>query len=209
MIGFLTTGTILGLSAGFAPGPLLALVIAETLQHNLKAGIKVALAPVLTDLPIILVTLFLLAKLSQFHVVLGCISLLGGGFVLYLGYESIKTKGLNINSDNYKSQSLRKGIIVNALSPHPYLFWLSVGAPTTIRAMDQSMTVMLVFISSFYLFLVGSKIVLAIVVSQSRSFLTGKFYIYTMRCLGMLLCLLACFLFYDGLKLAGGLFFDL
>ena len=47
MINFLTIGTILGLSAGFAPGPLLALVISETLQHDIKSGVKVALAPII------------------------------------------------------------------------------------------------------------------------------------------------------------------
>ena len=65
MISYLTIGIILGFSAGFAPGPLLALVISETLRHNIRSGIKVALAPIVTDLPIILISLFILAKLSD------------------------------------------------------------------------------------------------------------------------------------------------
>ncbi|MCD4754685.1 MAG: LysE family translocator, partial [Deltaproteobacteria bacterium] len=91
MVNFLAIGSILGLSAGFAPGPLLALVISETLQHNIKAGFKVALAPIITDLPIIILTLFILVKLSNFHNVLGIISCMGGFFVLCLGYQSIRT----------------------------------------------------------------------------------------------------------------------
>ncbi|MCD6225405.1 MAG: hypothetical protein J7K32_07820 [Deltaproteobacteria bacterium] len=58
MLTFLTAGTILGLSAGLIPGPLLTLVISETLRHNIKAGIKIAVAPLLTDLPIIGLTFF-------------------------------------------------------------------------------------------------------------------------------------------------------
>ena len=85
MLSFLIIGTILRLSAGFAPGPLLALVISETLQHGKKAGVKVALAPVLTDLPIIAITLLILAKLSEFSLILGLISLTGACFILYLG----------------------------------------------------------------------------------------------------------------------------
>ena len=80
MVNFLTMGSILGLSAGFAPGPLLTLVISETLQHDIKAGVKVALAPMITDLPIIMLTLFILVKLSGFHKVLGIISCMGGLF---------------------------------------------------------------------------------------------------------------------------------
>ena len=57
MTASLLTGVIFGLSAGFAPGPLLTLVITQTLKHNIKEGVKVALAPLLTDLPIILAAL--------------------------------------------------------------------------------------------------------------------------------------------------------
>jgi threonine/homoserine/homoserine lactone efflux protein len=94
MISFLTTGTILGLSAGFAPGPLLALVISETVEYGVKAGVKVALAPIITDLPIIIITLFILAKLSSFHSVLGVISIIGAIFILYMGIENIRIKGV-------------------------------------------------------------------------------------------------------------------
>ena len=121
MINFLTIGTILGLSAGFAPGPLLTLVISETLQHDIKSGVKVALAPIITDLPIIILTLFILAKLSNFHNILGIISLTGGFVILFMGYESIRTKGVELNLQETKSRSLMKGILVNALSPHPYI----------------------------------------------------------------------------------------
>jgi len=201
MIAFLTSGIILGFSAGVAPGPLLALIIAETLQHNLKAGVKVAVAPIITDIPIVILTLLIVARLYHFQVVLGVISILGGCFISYLGYQSICSTGVNINIENVKEQSLQKGIIVNFLSPHPYLFWMTVGAPMTVKAMDLSFFAAFGFIASFYLLLVGSKIAIALIVSQSRSFLSGSAYIYTMRSLGVLLLILAGFLFYDGFRL--------
>ena len=201
MLHFLTIGTVLGLSAGFAPGPLLTLVIAETLQHDIKAGIKVALAPILTDLPIIVLTIFALSKLSNFHGILGVVTILGGVFVLYIGYESISTKGVELNLVEKKSKALIKGALTNALSPHPYLFWFSVGAPTMTKAMSLNSTAPAAFIVGFYSFLIGSKILLAILVGKSKTFLSGTTYIYTMRFLGLTLCLLAMLLFYDGLSL--------
>jgi len=203
MMNFLIIGIILGLSAGFAPGPLLTLVISETLQHDIKSGVKVALAPIITDLPIIILTLFILAKLSNFHNILGIISLTGGFFILFMGYESVRTKGIELNIQETKPQSLRKGILANALNPHPYLFWFSVGAPTMTEAMRQNIVAPLAFISSFYTLLVGSKILLAILVGKSKSFLGGNAYIYTLRLLGLILCVLAFALFRDGLKLLG------
>ncbi|PLX88568.1 MAG: hypothetical protein C0619_12310 [Desulfuromonas sp.] len=203
MIDFLIIGTVLGLSAGFAPGPLLTLVISETLQHDIKAGVKVALAPILTDLPIIILTLLVLSKLSSFHGILGIVTMLGGCFVLYMGYESICAKGLKLDLAGGKSNSLFTGTLTNALSPHPYLFWFSVGAPTMTKAMHQGLTEPAAFIVAFYGFLVGSKVILAIVVGKSKTFLSGIAYIYTMRLLGLVLCALAMVLFYDGLNLLG------
>jgi len=200
---FVTVGTVLGFSAGFAPGPLLTLVISETLQHDVKSGVKVALAPIITDLPIIIVTLFVLSKLSNFHNILGVISLAGGFVILTIGYESIRTKGIELSIREAKPKSLTKGVLANALNPHPYLFWFSVGAPIMTKAMSLNISALLAFIISFYSFLVGSKILLAIVTGKSKSFLSGKVYIYTMRFLGLVLGVLAFALFHDGLKLLG------
>jgi len=174
MIHYLTIGTVLGLSAGFAPGPLLTLVVSETLQHDIKSGVKVALAPIITDFPIIILTLFILSKLSNFHNILGIISLTGGLFILYMGYKSLRTKGVKINLDEIKSKSFIKGVLANVLSPHPYLFWFSVGAPIMTKAISHNISAALAFIISFYAFLVGSKIVLAILIGKSKSLLTAK-----------------------------------
>jgi len=203
MIHFLTIGVVLGLSAGLAPGPLLTLVISETILHDIRAGIKVALAPLVTDLPIVLLTVFILSKLSNFHGILGVISLVGGFVVLGMGIQGLKAKGLEFNLQKTRPKSLTKGILVNILSPHPYLFWLSVGAPTMTRANDQNVFFAAAFVISFYLLLIGSKIMLAVLVGKSKTILKGSVYIYTMKFLGLALCALAVFLFKDGLGLLG------
>jgi threonine/homoserine/homoserine lactone efflux protein len=203
MIDFLAIGTILGLSAGFSPGPLLTLVVSETLQHNMKAGIKVALAPLVTDLPIIALTVFILSKLSNFQGVLGMISLIGGGVILNMGYKSIRTRGIEIATQAMEPKSLLRGVLVNALSPNPYLFWLSIGAPLMVKAIHLNVMALLSFIVSFYFFLVGSKILLAFLIGKSKSFLSGNVYRNIMRFLGLVLCIFAFILFFDGLKLLG------
>ena len=203
MIGFLTTGTVLGLSAGIAPGPLLALVVSETLRHGMKAGVKVALVPIISDLPIVALTLYILTKLSAFHIILGTISFLGGFVLLYMGYESLVTRGVDLSFRELTPDSFRKGILVNVLNPHPYLFWVSIGGPSTMKAWDQSAFAAVAFIGSFYLLLVGSKILVAVLVGRYRSFLTGRFYVYTMRVLGLILLAFALVLFRDGMNLMG------
>ena len=189
MIEFLSTGTLLGLAAGFAPGPLLVLVISETLRHNVREGVKVSLAPIITDVPILLASLFVLKQLSNFNILLGVISILGGFFVLYLGYEGLRTKGVELNLEEQSSNALKKGVITNALNPHPYVFYMTVGAPIIFKALEDNIIDAAAFLGSFLFLLVGSKVILAIIVGRSRTFLKGNAYINIMRILGILLIL--------------------
>jgi threonine/homoserine/homoserine lactone efflux protein len=203
VIALFTSGILFGLYAGFSPGPLLALVVSETLRHGARAGIRVALAPLVTDFPIIALSILLLAQLARFQVVLGIISLIGGIVVLKLGWESLRTRGVNVDVREVRPQSLRRGIVVNFLNPSPYLFWISVGGPIMIRAAQDHYWRPAAFLLGFYPLLVLSKMVLALVVGRSRDFLTGRIYIYIMRFLGVVLFAFAVVLFKDGLHLIG------
>ena len=196
-------GAVFGLTAGISPGPLLTLVISETLRHNKTEGVKIAIAPLITDIPIVLLTIFILSKMASFDMVIGIISILGGIFIAYLGYDSIRSKGIEIEIQNLKLKSIRKGIIVNILSPHPYIFWLMVGAPITIRAYQASPAAAFAFIIAFYVLLVGSKISIALVVDRSRAFLKNKVFIWTLRILGLVLLILAILLIKEGISYLG------
>ena len=67
-----------GLSGGLSPGPLLALVVAETLARGRRAGFAVAAAPLLTDGPIIAATVLLLGRIESSEPALGIVNLAGG-----------------------------------------------------------------------------------------------------------------------------------
>ncbi len=191
---------IFGLSGGLSPGPLLTLVISETLKHGIREGVKVALAPLITDLPIILAAMSVLSRVSDMRPVIGTIFLSGSLFLAYLGYESLVFKGADIDIGQAKPQSLKKGIIANFLNPNPYLFWLSVGSPVMLKALKLNVLSAAGFIFCFYLFLVGSKILLAVFIGKSRAFLKSSHYILTIRSLGLILLIFAVFFFIDGLK---------
>ena len=197
---FLISGIIFGLTLGMSPGPLLTLVISETLKHDKKEGIKIAIAPILTDLPIVLITLLILSKLTNFDPILGSISILGAIFIGYLAYENISIKKIELDVSEAKPQSIKKGVIANFLNPHPYVFWFIIGAPTVLRAWDVSLFSAILFILGFYIFLVGSKISIAVIVEKSRSFLKSNIYVYTIRLLGIALLIFSLMFLIDGLK---------
>ena len=191
MVSALAAGLLFGLSSGLAPGPLLVLVITQALRHGAKEGIKVSAAPLVTDLPIILGSLLLTTRLATLHRALGIVSLVGGLYVLYLAYGCFRTRPVNWVETEAEPRSLRKGIIINFLNPHPYLFWLTLGAPLILRVNDENPLAPFAFLSGFYVLLVGSKAFLALIAGKSRSLLQSKAYLYVMRGLAGLLALFA------------------
>ncbi|HPB74882.1 MAG TPA: LysE family transporter, partial [Chromatiaceae bacterium] len=105
---FLFIGLLLGLSSGISPGPLLTLVIAETLRYGLGAGIRVAITPFITDLPIILLTLIILSRLANYEWLLGVISLVGGIVLLIMGFDCLMARGVVTAGEAARSKETLK-----------------------------------------------------------------------------------------------------
>lgn len=198
MLDLVSRGTLLGLAAGFSPGPLTVLVVGETLRHGLRAGLQVAIAPLLTDIPIILLAALFMGQLTGSPRAVGVVSLAGGVFLLWLGYGSLKVRPVELPLTAASPRSIRKGIAINLLNPNPYVFWTGVGVPTLLSARDISWTHAAAFLGAFFLFIVGSKAVLARLVDGSRTFMQGRVYLGIMRLLGVLLLVYGVLLLRDG-----------
>jgi threonine/homoserine/homoserine lactone efflux protein len=196
---YLAYGIAVGLAAGVSPGPLLTLVITETLRGNRTNGILIALAPLLTDLPIVLASILLLEALPEQSFILGSLSIAGGAFLLYLGIDNIKYRPSAVNSKTRYQSSLKNGIITNFLSPHPYIFWLTIGAPTFIKSSQSSIVYGIIFIAAFYFLLIGSKMVIAVLIGYLNKSLSGNVYTLLIKLLGALLIVLAFLMIHDGL----------
>ena len=203
MIHHLIYGISLGFIAGISPGPLLTLVITETIKYNRKEGVKIALSPLISDLPIVVFTVYIIGRASNYNTVLGIISLLGALFIIYLAWENIKTKKFQIDIPNIKTLTFRKGVIANLLSPHPYLFWLLVGAPFTIKAYEENLISAILFVTGFYVFIVGTKITVAFLTEKSKMFVSSKTYVMIVKILGFILLIFSIILIKDGLSFLG------
>src|SRR5512135_2295362 len=131
-------GLVLGLTAAASPGPFQTYLVNQTLKKGGVRTLPVAFAPLISDIPIVLVILLLLDQLpDQF---LRIVSLAGGVFVLYLSWNLFKgwirpekssTKNTDKTQftgqkgvrDRLRQSSLLRGVIMNSLSPGPYTFW--------------------------------------------------------------------------------------
>jgi threonine/homoserine/homoserine lactone efflux protein len=192
MLESLGAGVLFGLSAGLAPGPLFALVITQTLRFGAGQGIRVALAPLLTDLPIVAASVLLVGSAGVLGWLPAVISLAGAMFVASLALDTWRAQPVAEAAEPEAPRSWTRGVTVNLLSPHPYLFWLLVGAPTLVAATaSDGPAGGVAFVIGFYACLVGSKVALAVLTARAGRLVAGRGWRLVMRTLALLLAVFA------------------
>ena len=132
------------------------------------------------------------------NILLGGISIIGSIFVLNLGIKSLLAANSEFLDYTPRPLLLKEIMIANLTNPNPYLFWFTVGAPIMVRSFQHNLSKGLSFLVSFYLGLVGIKLILAIAAGKSRDFLQGFLYRITMQLLSMMLICFAIYLMLDG-----------
>ena len=78
--------------------------------------------------------------------------------------------------------------------------WLAIGSPIILKSYAFDLLAAILFILSFYLTLVGSKVIMAFLINKSRNLLNNKLYLYIMKALGVSLIIFAIFFFLDAAK---------
>ncbi len=190
MWAYCTLGLSMGLSAGLSPGPLLALVITASLRSGLTGGLQVAVAPFITDAPIIALSVLLVGYLPL--EALRWVGTVGGLVVIWMGVETIRSvRAATLPSEPAVGiaprRELWRGVVVNVLNPHPYLFWATVGGPALVSGWRISPWFALAFLVPFYAFLAGSKMAVAWLVSRQAGGLSSSWYRRVLAGCGVLL----------------------
>lgn len=185
-MNYVLIGLGLGLGAGLAPGPLLALVVTTSLGRGFGAGLRVALSPLVTDSIMIAVSVLVVRELPTRAA--GVLGVIGGLYVVWLGIESLREQSVSVETDD-APDPLTRGVLVNLLSPHPWLFWLTVGGSITVSAWAEAPAYAAAFVVTFFVAMVGTKVVIAAIVSTGRRVLTERGLHRAYRVAGVLLLL--------------------
>jgi threonine/homoserine/homoserine lactone efflux protein len=187
-VEYLIIGLGLGLGAGLAPGPLLALVVTATLARGFGAGARVAASPLVTDAVVITVSVLLVHSLPD--TAASVLGVIGGLYTMWLGVESLRERVVDVEgvehpdagapldaadagggagTEGGSTADLRRGALVNILSPHPWLFWIAVGGPVLVAAWSESVASAVGFLVGFFALLVGTKVAAAALVAAGRT----------------------------------------
>ena len=172
-------GLALGFSAAASPGPFQTYLVNQTLIGGWRRGVVISMAPLISDIPIVLTILFLLERLPASF--LRVVSVLGGIFLLYVSFSlwrqwrsnQVDLSGADQDAGSALSSPsnlgyLLRGIAMNALSPGPYTFWALVNGPIVLAALQQSWLHALAFLLGFYGMIVGCYMGIAALFHQAR-----------------------------------------
>jgi threonine/homoserine/homoserine lactone efflux protein len=162
---YILQGIGYGLAAAAQPGPFQTYLISQTLTRGWKRTLPAALAPLVSDGPIIALCLLMLSQvplwLQKF------LYIAGGLFILYLAYgayRSWKNFDPNIPSpETGTQQSVLKAALMNALSPGPYIFWSLVTGPILLRGWRETPLNGLGFLAGFYVTIVSSLLAIIMI----------------------------------------------
>ena len=191
VLGLAIAGITLGVVEGVKPGPLLTTVIKETLTSGFRGGIRAASAPIFTDGPLIIFSIFMAGWIATQPLVFCGISILGAIFLTKMGIECFYPEIPDIDSSDVDlSKSLKRGILTNLLNPNAYIFWLLVGGPLMATVADTAPLAPFAYAISLILSIVIVKIALAYFFSKAQVNLSSDRYLLALK-----ICGLAMFIF--------------
>ncbi len=208
ILGVIFFGSTLGIIEGIKPGPLLTMVIRETLSGGLKAGIRTASAPIFTDGPLIIISLITANWLASNQAFLGIISILGAIFLVKMGFECfiIEPPTVDIQNYDYKS-SFKKGILTNLLNPNVYMFWFLIGGPIMASTAIKEPLAPIGYAISFLLSIIIVKIIIAYIFDKTRGKLSVSFYKRSLLICGIAMIIFAFGYLYQAYQILRQLFF--
>lgn len=154
---YLVQGIGFGFAAASQPGPFQTYLISQALTRGWQRTLPSALAPLVSDGPIILLCVLVLSQVPAW--LQRVLYIAGGCFILYLAYGAFKAwRSFDASAPRPESPvtGLPKAALMNMLSPGPYIFWTLVTGPILVAGWRETPANGLGFLAGFYIAMVGT-----------------------------------------------------
>jgi threonine/homoserine/homoserine lactone efflux protein len=166
-----TRGAALGFSAAASPGPFQAYLLSRAVRLGIRGALPLALAPLLSDGPVVAVVLLALSTAPPR--LLRALGIGGGAFLLWMAWGTLRSLG-EVHAGSTEpaeggGASFLQAALVNAAGPGPWIFWSTVCGPILVDAWRAAPARGLSFLSGFYAMLVGGNAAVVVL-----SGLTGR-----------------------------------
>ena len=152
MLPYLILGATYAFAAAVQPGPYQTYLISQALSHGWRRTLPAALAPLLSDVPIILLVVFVLSRLP--FALAEALRCAGGVFLLYLAWRAFRTwRAYRLAAEDGAAtarRSLLSAALVNLLNPNPYLGWSLVMGPLLLKGWRETPAHGIALLVAFY-----------------------------------------------------------
>lgn len=211
-MGLFITAFIVGLSGAMMPGPLLSYTIAESARRGWTAGPLMVLGHGILELALVIGIMAGLSSFIQNQLISSGIALIGGAFLLYLGFSMSRQaargelipEGSGVGSEAKGMHPVLAGILISLSNPYWSVWWATIGLGYFTLALQSGGYGLAAFftghISADFLWYV----MVAILVANGRRFLSRKAYNFILLACGLFLIGMGIYFICTGLSAAFG-----
>lgn len=152
MFAYLSQGLLIGFSAGVTPGPLLAYYLSQAIRYGWRKTILGTFAPLVSDGPIIILVLVLLARIPEN--LLKALGFTGGIFLLFIAWKTLvrarQPQTEHSAPPEDQNRTIWTAALVNLLNPNPYIFWGTVLGPNIVLGWRTDPWYAIAYAGGFY-----------------------------------------------------------
>ena len=175
MFVYVLQGVGYALSATFTPGPFQAFLLGQALKNGFRRALPLALCPLLSDAPIIVLVLAILSQVPPR--LIDILHFAGGAFLLYTAYRFflVFRAARTAQADDAAPGRgmLVQGALINFTGPGLWIFWSTLIGPIVLRAWAESSGLAIAFVAAFYAtFITGLGLLIGLF-SMARRLGTG------------------------------------
>lgn len=160
--------------AVISPGPDFAMILKQSITYGRKTSIYTSIGIGLgIGVHVIYTLLGIGLIISKSIILFTIIKFLGAGYLIYIGYQSLKSKGLKIEEnkdieikDMSKIKSFTMGFLCNALNPKATIFFISLF--TVIISIDTPLYIQAIYGIACIFEVMLWFVFLSIILSQKR-----------------------------------------
>lgn len=195
------TSFAVGLSGAMTPGPLFTYDVSESARRGFWTGPQLALGHSLLELLVVVALGLGLGPLLNVSVVGAVVGLLGGGFLIWMGYRMARSapgQTLSMQSAGRVSGPgpVLAGALVSLANPYWSVWWVSIGMNYVFVSLQKEVPGLLSFYAGHILADFAWFSLVAFLVVSGRRFLNDRAYRGLLVACGLFLVGLGVFFIY-------------
>ncbi len=189
LVTILSTSFVVGLSGAAAPGPLLAYTVARTMRQGVWVGPLISVGHSVIEFAIVMALAVGLGALLQRPTVGGAVGVVGGAFLLWMGYSMLRMRASETVTATPEAGAapIFAAAAVTLSNPFWFVWWVTIGSTFLAWSLSKGTAGLATFYTGHIFADFAWYTLVALLVSRGRSLLAQRWYWGLLRVCGIFL----------------------